>query len=97
MAFLFTAVSETMRNRVIEHNGLRVLYDIMVKTVYGDLTPHSTKIGCGKKRAVKQNSIVLSEEDINILPGELDRVANNILYRPEPSNYRTHCTYSTKA
>ena len=70
MAFLFTAVSEPMRNRVIEHNAIRILHDIMVQTIYAGAVPHSTKIGCGRKRNVKPNSITLCDEDLVICAGE---------------------------
>ena len=69
MAFLFTAVSESMRNRVIEHNAISILYNVIAQTIYTDMEPHSAKICCGKKRSVKPNSITLSEDDLVICAG----------------------------
>ena len=64
MAFLFTAVSESMRNRVIDHNAISILYNVMAQTIYDGMDPHCSKICCGKKRCVKPNSITLSEDDL---------------------------------
>ena len=51
MAFLFTAVSQPMRTRVIEHNAISILYNVMALTIYDDMDPHSAKICLGKKRS----------------------------------------------
>ena len=70
MAFLFTAVSESMRNRVIEHDAMSILHNVVCQTIYGDeLQPHSAKISCGKKRSVKPNSITLSDDDLVVCAG----------------------------
>ena len=58
-----------MRTRVIEHNAISILYNVMALTIYDDMDPHSAKICLGKKRSVKPNSLTLSEEDLVICAG----------------------------
>lgn len=69
MAFLFTAVSESMRNRVIDHNAISILHNVMVQTIYGDVEPHSAKLCCGKKRSVKSSAVTLTDDDLVICAG----------------------------
>lgn len=68
MAFLFTAVSESMRGRVVDYNGVKILADITTKLVY-DTVPIVGKIQLGKKRSVKQGCVTLAVEDLTIAAG----------------------------
>ncbi|KAL5262140.1 hypothetical protein ACHWQZ_G007738 [Mnemiopsis leidyi] len=92
MAFLFTAVSESMRNRVIEHDAMSILHNVVCQTIYGDeLQPHCAKISCGKKRTVKPGSITLCEDDL-VISADVFMAVFNITLHWDKNTTTLECT-----